>query len=168
MEFFFTGVWGFLYLVTLIIAGYVTIRGRNTDERRILYALIANWLATRTFVVIGAADSYYFAADVLTMIALVVFGKTDATKVSALLYFGIVSVGMAFDAGLIAYSSVTVWWDVLSFAIMLIMAGAANDFWSGKRIRLTDIWRYRTASGPSVLAVRNNPTDGDSVGSGKD
>jgi hypothetical protein len=163
MKFIAHDFWSGVYIIALIIAGCVTIKGRNTDERRILYVMAANWMATRTFVSLSAPSTFFFAADVLSMIALIVFGKTDASKVCALFFFGIVSVGIAFDEGLIAYSNVTVWWDILSFAIMLIMAGAANDFWTGKRVRFAGVWRHRNSSGHSLLAVRRNATKSPSV-----
>jgi hypothetical protein len=101
------------------------------------------------------------------MIGMLVYGKTDAAKVCALLFFGIVSVGVAFDAGLMEYATVTVFWDVAGYIILLIMAGAANDFWTGKRLRLTDLWWNRSSASRSVLAVRRNASQSPDVGNPK-
>ena len=158
MDFIAHDFWSGVYVVLLSIAGYVTFKGKNTDERRILYTMLANWIATRTFVSLALPSTFFFAADIATMVALLIYGKTDAAKVCSLIFFCIVSAGIALDAKLLSYSTVAAFWDVAGYLILLIMAGAANDFWTGKRIRLSNVWRNRAITGNSMLAVRRNTT----------
>jgi hypothetical protein len=164
MDFIAHDFWSVAYVVLLTIAGYATIKGRNTDERRILHILILNWLCVRSLVTWFEQDPVLWSVlDVASIVALLVYGRTFASGVCALFHFASLQIDILHHFGAVSIETALALWDLLAFIVLLIMAGAANDFWTGKRLRFTDLWWNRSPAAHSVLVVRRNTSQSPDV-----
>jgi hypothetical protein len=169
MDFFFTGLWGFIYLVALIVAGCFTFVGKITDERRILHVLLINWFFVRCIVSFMDKDETAFmASSIFAVVALAVYARTMASSVCAILFFIIMQFDILDRMEIMSFSEAAEIQDAIGFVVLFIMAGAANDFWTGKFSRLPNLWRNRGASHFPMLGQRGYSKTGPILGSVKD
>lgn len=157
MDFIAHDFWSSIYLVALVIAGVVTFRGSEKSARRILHILIVNWLVMRCNVHFFEKNEFVFVAlGVASFVALILYGRSAASYVCAFLFLGILNVDFALRSGFVSYRTAGELWDALAFAVLLIMAGASNDFWSGRFSRL---WRNGNSVADTSMAVRRDASE---------
>ena len=133
MPFFPDSVYGLAYLAALLVAGFVTMLGRNTQARRVLYILIAHWVTTRLIDVYDHENfTLWLAQDWAVFGALLICRGGRTALACATLFF----VVMTFDSySYIAngsFEGAAAVAETVGYLAMIIMAGGAHaDF--GKR-----------------------------------
>jgi hypothetical protein len=134
MPFIPNSLFGIAYMSALTIAGIVMLFGNRKEARRILYVLCLNWLATRSIVSLWPSnDLLWLLNDFVTVIALILYGRTVPAKACALLFFIIAQFDIAMIMGLAQLSPVAAISDLLGYIVLIIMVGAAHDL-DGRRI----------------------------------
>jgi hypothetical protein len=119
---------GISYLLALIVAGAITFYGERTEQRRILWLLVCNFIITRAIVSLWPSQDWlWLANDYATSIALVLYGRTRAAKACAILFSIIAQFDLAMIVGWANFPAVAAISDFLGYLILLIMTGAAHD-----------------------------------------
>jgi hypothetical protein len=155
MSFLFTGPWGVAWLVSLAIAGLVTLAGRDKTAKRVLAVLVVNFFATRTVVFFELPDILWVINDLVATVALALCGRTVVARASAMLFFIIFQFSLALFLGFASFEPVAAVSDLLGYIILVVMAGAAHDTPRGGFRHFSGI-RFRSAGGVHPVALRRS------------
>jgi hypothetical protein len=128
MPFIPNTVFGIAYLLALIVAGAITLHGECTEQRRVLWVLVGNFIITRAIVSLWPSQAVlWLANDYVTSIALALYGRTQAAKACAVLFSIIAQFDLAMIMGWANFSAVAAMSDLLGYLVLIIMTGAAHD-----------------------------------------
>jgi len=131
IDFFAHDFWSSVWLMSLSVAGIITGTGGDTVAKRILAALVANYLITRCVVFFGLPDGVWIANDLVTTVALALCGRTIANYACTFLFFIIFNFGLAMFLGFATFAPVAAMSDLLGYIILIIIASSAR--FGGKR-----------------------------------
>lgn len=132
IDFFAHDFWSTAWLISLSVAGLITATAGDTVAKRILAALVANYLITRCVVFYSLPDTVWIASDLVATVALALCGRTVANYACAFLFFIIFNFGLFMFLGFATFAPVAAVSDFLGYIILIIMTSSAR-FGRGKR-----------------------------------
>ncbi len=127
MTFIAHDAWSLIWLVSLCVAGLVTVMGKYRDARRILAVMVVNWLCTRSIVTFAPHNDFLWQlSDAVACVGMAGYGRTKAAYAVASLFFIILLFDTAMILQLAAFPQIAAISDALGFLMLIIMAGAAH------------------------------------------
>ncbi len=127
--------WSAVWLALLVGAGLIVLRRGSSAARRILHCFIASWLMIRLTVTFARdSDLAWIAADAVTCMALVLYGRSKTAYAVAVLFALILALDNIAALGIAGFSQLAAASDLLGFIGLIIMATAgAGSVDGGKR-----------------------------------
>jgi hypothetical protein len=154
MGFFFTGMWGAIWLGALVAASLVTLAGDNRKAWGICAVMWCNWIGTRSIVTFDTSnDIAWLLLDFTTVIVLLTLCSGRAAKSVATLFTIILALNVNDAAGFADFEQTAAMADLLGFVMLVIMAGAAHAEPGGGKLA-GGLGRIRFGSGGVVAAYQ--------------